>query len=591
MVLRRPADIPQGPGVYEFLDATGRVLYVGKARNLARRVGDYFQGDLHPRTARMVANADAIRWVLCASEQEALLLEREWIHAKQPPYNVRLRAGSGYRGVAITEEAVPRLRLWRGERPPGAESFGPYPGVAADDLLDALVLLFGVRSCDAKTYREAERRGRACLLGETGTCLAPCVGSVGVDEHRAAAGALRAYLRRPGPELGERLEREMRELAATERFEAAARRRDQLAALEVLGRRQRVVTATGADLEVLAVVRRDGRIGVARSIVAGGVLSGVETYVSVDDPALDDAEVLAAAAGQLAPQEGFTRISSHPVDGVRRVRGAVERGLLNLTHAQAEEALSAPARTDAVDPADAADHLGRLAALLGAGRPIDRIEATDISHTGGRETVASVVVLDRGVPRPEQYRRLNLGDGGGDDYAAMRELVRRRFSGREMGLGSRPDLLLIDGGPGQVAAAIEGLRRAGLAPDGGGDGEEGLGEGPLVVGIAKRFEELWPAGAERAIVLAPADPVLLMLMRARDEAHRHARAGHRRSRSKTTLRLRLDEVRGLGAKRRAALLSHFGTFAALAAAPEEEIAQVPGIGSVLAGRILAALRD
>jgi len=575
--------------VYEFSDATGRVLYVGKAKDLAQRLASYFPEDpheLHPRTRRMLGNATAVRWLLCASETEALVLEREWVHAKQPPYNVRLRAGSGYGGIAVSRDPVPRLYTWRGRRPANAATFGPYPGTSTRDLLDALMTLFGVRTCDESTYRKAEKEQRACLLGETGKCLAPCVDNVDTQTHREASVQLRKNLERPDPALAERLEREMRTFSAAQNFEAAARRRDQLEAFNTLGRRQRVAT-DGTEIDALAVARSGERIAVALVGVRNGVVAEVEQWAAVDDPGLTEIELLETIFALLPDRDGTRALlTSQPIAGTRAPRGETERAVLAFAAAQAEESLvSTSMRRD--DPAEIAAAGVRIAEILGTDVPVRRIECTDISHTNGRHTVGSVVTLVDGIPRTDLYRRLNLGDLGGDDYAATRMLVSRRLRPGGMGHDALPDLLLIDGGPGQVKAALEGRSDAAAAAEElGGDGWD-----PArvpIMGLAKRFEELWPEGSDVPVRPEPNSALGLLLRHARDEAHRHALGGNRRQRERAAVRTGLDEIPGLGPARRKALLARFGTLDAVAAAPVEEIAAVPGIGPSLAGRIRMA---
>ncbi|MBU6200610.1 MAG: excinuclease ABC subunit UvrC [Acidobacteria bacterium] len=588
MSVTRPTDVPRAPGVYEFSDTTGRVLYVGKAKDLAQRIASYFPGDpedLHPRTRRMLANATAVRWVLCASETEALVLEREWVHAKQPPYNVRLRTGDGYGGISVSRGPVPRLSVWRGRRPANAETFGPYPGTSNRDLLDALMTLFGVRTCDENTYKNAARTGRACLLGETGKCLAPCVGTVDAETHRQAAVALKENLERPDPALAGRLEKEMRTFAEALNFEAAARRRDQLEAFATLGRRQRVAGET-TDVDALAVSRSGERIAAALVSVRGGVVTEVEQWAAADDPGLTGTELLETVLA-LLPERDSTRdlLTGHPVGGTRAPRGDAERAVLAFATTQAEESLvSTSLRRD--DPAENAAAAARIAEIVGAGAPVRRIECTDISHTNGRHTVGSVVTFVDGAPRKDLYRRLNLRDLGGDDYAATRMLVSRRLRPGGMGHDALPDLLLVDGGPGQVKAAVEGRGEAAAIATALGD-DSNPGSVPIM-GLAKRFEELWPEGADVAVRPEPNSALGLLLRHARDEAHRHALGGNRRQRERAAVRTGLDGIRGLGPARRAALLSRFGTLDAVAAAPVEELATVPGVGPSLAARIREA---
>lgn len=590
MSVSRPIDVPGAPGVYEFVDRSGRVLYVGKAKDLSRRVASYFRSDVAPRTALLVQRATSLRWVVCASEAEALVLEREWIRSKQPPFNIRLRAGAGYSGVHVSADQVVRLASWRGARPRRGTSFGPYPGVATADLVDALQIVFGVRTCDDATYRKAELTGRPCLLGETGKCLAPCVGRVSVEAHNAAAGALTAHLRQPDPRIGERLDAEMRALADGEHFEAASRRRDQLKALEVIGRRQRVLGGAGWDRVAVACRRNGERMAVACTRVLDGAVTLVETYVSADDPMLDEQETLTAVLAELALPAGAIVITAQATSSSRRARGERERGLLAFTSTQAQVACEADAPTPSVDPAEQAQALARLAELLRVAGPLRRVECMDVSHTQGRHTVGSVVTLCDGVAHREEFRAVHLRDVGGDDYAAMRELVQRRTSGRRLGLDALPDLLLIDGGPGQVAAALDALLGSGLVPANHDDapGLVAAGThtiGPVLAGLAKRFEELWPVGAERPVLLGMRDPVLRTLTAARDHAHHHALGASRRRRERAALRTGLDDVVGVGPTRKRALLARFGTLDAIARAPLAELAAVAGIGPGLAQRI------
>lgn len=591
--VRRPTDVPRAPGVYEFSDLSGRVLYVGKAKDLAARIAQYFPGerdDLHPRTRRMLAHADTVRWIVCASETEALVLEREWVHAKQPPYNVRLRAGSGYTGIHVTDGPTPRLSVWRGKRPVAGKAFGPYPGVRTADLLDALMLLHGVRTCDDATYRKAERARRACLLGETGKCLAPCVGNVDAETHRRAAVELSADLERPGRDTGQRLTDEMQALAAAGNFEAAARRRDQLAALSLVGRRQRVAT-DGTDVDAVAVERSGERLGAVRVRVRGGIVVAVDEYVAGDDPTSAEPEILETVLGQLAADASPAGAAAVPViaaaavDGTRIPRGEHERAVLAFAAAQAAETLSRAALTgrDAAGSHEESRKLGDHLRLPAAPR---RIECTDVSHTGGRHTVGAVVVLVDGEIRPDLHRRLHFGDGnvGGDDYAATEELVRRRLLPGGMGHTDLPDLLLVDGGAGQVAAAVRGRDLAAAEATADWDPHR-----VTIVGIAKRLEELWPENADSPLRLPEGDPALLLVQRARDEAHRYSLSGQRRRRERAALRTGLDDVRGLGPARKRALLDRFGTLDAVAAAPLSELGAVPGIGPEIAARIRAAL--
>ena len=598
MSVSRPLDVPNAPGVYEFTDLAGRVLYVGKAKDLGRRVASYFAVGAAQRTARLVLQASDLRWVVCASEAEALVLEREWIHAKQPAFNIRLRAGTGYGGIHVSADAVARLGVWRGRRPRTGTSLGPYPGTSARDLVDSLQLVFGVRTCDESTYRKAAQSQRPCLLGETGKCLAPCIGRVSVAEHNEAALALINHIRRPDPCINDRIEAEMRSLAADENFEAASRRRDQIKALDVLEQRQRVLGPGGWDRVAVSLWRDGDRMALALTHVNDGAVSQVDTYISVDDPMLSDDEAMSLVLPSL-DLGGIQPLTSQLTAMSRKARGDRERGLLAFTQAQARSACERELTATRDDPSVSAEALARLSLLLGVSGPLRRIECMDVSHTQGRHTVGSVVVFYDGVARREEFRVAHLQDVDGDDYAAMRELVTLRTSGRRLGLTQLPDLLLIDGGPGQVAAAFEALNANGLLPSNHDSGVvsgsanvartpqsvHGLETGPALAGLAKRFEELWPVAATRPVLLGAHDPVLHLLTSVRDHAHRHALDANRRRRERDALRTGLDSIPGVGAARRRALLSRFGTLDAVARAPVEELEGVTGVGRQLAQRI------
>jgi len=580
VTLSKPADIPEAPGVYEYLDGDSRVLYVGKAKNLRARISDYFTGETHPRTARMLNLATTVRWTICASEQEALLLEREWIVKRQPPFNVRLRAGGGYGGVALTRGANPRLFPWRGQRPKEARTFGPYPGIRSHELVDALGSVFGVRTCTDDDYRRAEENKRPCLLGETGKCLAPCTNVERRKQHQDQAELLNKHMKNPEPTIGDRVREEMRAAAERHDFEEAARKRDRLRALDVIGRRQRVNDPRLGDLAAVVMRVRDERFVLAIVRAAAGVVDGVELLGGDLDSERSIDENLESALLQLGLEH--VPLTETLVNGGRVARKDAELGLLNFAVAQAEAALKTTQIRGWTDPTRRLEALEAVKGRLGAGAA-RRIECLDISHGQGRHTVGSLITLIDGEPDRTQWRRLDLGELGGDDYTAIRDVVARRFATNKLGLTDTPDILLIDGGPGQVAAALEGMRRSDVTPVNLG------GDGPYLLGIAKRYEELWPVGVSAPILLEASDPALLLLTLARDHAHANGVGAHRRRRDRAAAKTRLDDVRGIGETRRRALLAHFGTYEAVLAAPEAELATVRGIGPVTAASIYRAL--
>lgn len=571
-----PDAIPAAPGVYRFVGSDGRVLYVGKAKNLRARVLSYFREDLAARTSTMVQTSASLGWVVCSSETEALILEREWISALQPPYNIRLREGGGYSGVWVSVEAdVPRLGVWRGRRPADVEVFGPYPQVRSRELLDALTLTFGVRTCSDTSYRRALSNGRACLLAETGHCRAPCVGRVSLEAHRAEAEDLVRYLRRPDTSRQAQLETEMRSYADAENFEAAARRRDQVSALSLVGRAQRVVGPGGWDRQAVAVRRGDGYVGVAGIIVRDGVVSEAVLLESIDDPERSNQDITTLAVTELTSRQIFNPdkavLSLTGGAATRSARGKRERDVVAFAATQAEQARIGASSRPWGAPEERHQGLAELAERLEVSGPLRRIECIDVSHTRGRDAVGSLVTLIDGVADGREFRHVRLGNTRGDDYAAIAEVVRRRFSGRHLGLSDMPDLLLIDGGAGQISSASAVLAE--------------LGVNVAHFGLAKRFEHVWPPGAVEPVIFDDGSVALRILQHARDQAHRSALGAHRRNRERSASRTRLEDIRGVGPVKRRALLDRFGTLDAVAAASVDDLASTAGIGAVLATMI------
>jgi excinuclease ABC subunit C len=592
--LRPPAGaVPDAPGVYRYLDKSGHVLYVGKAKRLSSRISSYFSDParLHPRTLRMLREAASMDWTVCGTEGEALVLEQRWIRAEQPRFNVALRDGDGYPGIVVETDGVARMRTWRG-RPGAGIPFGPYPGVDPVQMVDTLGRVFGLRSCADHVYRDAAASGRPCLLGETGRCGAPCVGRESTEAHRTRADRVVAFLSGADRSVAAKLTVEMEQHAAAREYEVAARRRDEIAALHRIVIPQAVVLSE-RDLDVVAVHRDDAYIGIALVRVRGGELRAVVRRYASADPGLDDADqrtqlhlALAAELGGLAglvltdapdPALGdaLTVMREAPVK-VRRPRGGEEQRVFELAQRNAEEALTGGRhrRDLSVDDRDAA--LEALGEAIATGRP-RRIECIDISHTQGTAATASVVVMVDGIMQPAQYRRITVPVAlGGDDYASIAYAVRRRLQGA--GLDELPDLLIIDGGPGQAAAAARELDAAGNPG------------GIRLVGLAKRLEELWVPGEPDPVVLPRESHALRVAQLVRDEAHRYALVNHRRRREREALRTRLDDIPGVGPARRRALLERFGGVDAVARAGVDDLAAVPGIGPDLARRIWSAYR-
>ena len=593
--------VPSVPGVYRWRDGNGRLLYVGKAKNLDKRISSYFRspGELHARTRRMLGEARSLDWVVCSTEAEALVLERNWISSEQPPFNVALRHGDGYVGVALTRDEVPRLFTWRGTPPRRAVWFGPFPGVRSHDLVDALTHVFPVRSCNDATFKRHQQRGRGCLLAETGRCSAPCVPDQGAN-HQSDVTDLTGFLSGRQRNILDDLELDMNRAAGEQQFELAARRRDQMDGLRrVLP--QQVAVATCRDGVAVAVAHADQRgtqlLGIAVVTVLGGQIAGVQTrYTTVDPnaenhlvtPVLLALETLPSVARVvLAPElyecqgalRGVLNASGGIAVPVTKARGDDERQLVAFAQRNAETALSVAS----VNRQDDSDHLDagltELGGALGATAIPRRIECIDISHTQGAHPVASITVLVNGVTRPREYRRVNIPiELGGNDPGSIAYAVERRLTGNRCGLVDLPDLFLIDGGQAQVDAAANAV-----APLVAGSDYQ-----PVLAGLAKRLEELWLPHDPDPVILPRASLALQLVQTVRDEAHRWAITGHRKLRDKAALKVKLDTIPGVGPARKRALMERFGNQDGIARATVDELRNTPGVGSDVANRIFAA---
>src|SRR5690606_18868312 len=616
------------PGVYRMIAADGSVLYVGKAGALRKRVASYFSGSPKPaRTMAMLAQVARMEVTVTRTEGEALLLENQLIKSLRPRYNVLLRDDKSYPYVLVTQEPWPRLALHRGPRNVPGRYFGPYPGVTAvRETLNMMHKLFKLRSCEDSVFRN---RSRPCLQHQIGRCTAPCVGLVPAREYADAVRRATLFLEGRSDELTRELGEAMEAASARLDFEEAARLRDLVANVRTLQARQ-YVDGRAAELDVLAVAMQGTRACVLLLAFRDGRNLGTRAFFPKTNGSDSPAEVLAAFVsqyyGEQPPpreivldrviddipllEEAFTVASGRRVQVRHSVRGE-RAGYVDLARRNAELSLATELGSQAAQQA----RMDSLCELLGLAQPPARIECFDISHTMGEATVASCVVFDGEGAVRSQYRRYNIaGIEPGDDYAAMQQALTRRFrraaQAREQAAGASsadptdasvaparapgpgavlPDLLLIDGGAGQVAqarAVLDALDiEAAIAPG---------GTGVLIVGVAKGEERR--AGHERLLLpdgreLRPgADSAgLQLIQQVRDEAHRFAITGHRGRRQKARSVSRLEDIPGIGPRRRASLLRHFGGLPGLRAAGVEEIARVEGINEALAGRIYATL--
>jgi len=602
----RPASgsVPDGPGVYQFYAVDGRILYVGKAKHLSARLSSYFRNpnELHERTRRMLDEAVGVRWTVCSSEVEALVLESNWIRSIQPPFNVLLRDGSGYPRIAITaQDEVPRLLPWRGERRKGIQYFGPYPHLRIRTLIDTLTRAFPVRTCNDSIYRRAQLSGRPCLLAELARCAAPCVGRVSAAEHQTLVNELTLFLQGGSTASVTATEEQMNAAAERHEFELAARLRDRAQALRAIGAGQTAQLSSRLDADAFATARDGFHSVFAWTITRNGdvVASGHLPYQP--DPSLTNERQLSQLivsfylesssryklpavvlvetplvdpVGELLQSEDAKNGSTRTVK-VKVPKRGDSLAVLGFAQRQALEGLRQAAllRPDSVDDRHGA--LEELAGVLSDGRSFRKVEGIDISHTQGRATIGGLVTFVDGLEKRDLYRRINLETGGGDDYAALSELVTRRFSGNRLGLGAAPDLLLVDGGPAQVVsvvAAIDSLN---------------LDDRPVICGLAKRLEELFLEGEDDAILLPRSSAAFHLVTKVRDAVHANAIRAHRRKRDKVISDI--DELPGVGPARRKELLARFGTFEAVKGASIADLQQVQGIGEVAARRIHQAL--
>jgi len=620
------SEIPEQPGVYRFHDVHGRVIYVGKAKNLRSRLSSYFAdaSTLHPRTLAMVQAAAGVEWTVVANEVEALQLEYTWIKQYDPRFNVRYRDDKSYPYLAVTVgEEFPRATVMRGAKRGGVKYFGPYAHAwAIRETVDLLLRVFPIRTCSSGVFKRAGQVGRPCLLGYIEKCSAPCVGRISAEEHRALVGEFIAFLDGRSAALLKRLESEMLAAAADEDFERAARRRDDIGALTRALERNTMVFPDGTDADVIGICADPLQAAVQVFHVRGGRVRGEHGFV-VDR--VDDGDESALMESFLLQLYGGSDVDSVPREVLVPVlppdwtttalwlsqrRGSQvqlkvpSRGdkkvLADTALANATQLLSLNKLRRAGDLTARAQALEEVQEALAMSQAPLRIECLDISHLQGTDVVGSLVVFEDGLPRNNQYKRFSIkGFEGSDDTRAVHEVVSRRFrrylddqvaatdpdvaleageSPARKSFAYPPQLLLVDGGAPQVAAAHRALFELGI-------------DDVAVAGLAKRLEEVWLPGQSDPVILARSSEGLFLLQRVRDEAHRFALAYQRQKRGKRLIDSILDEVPGLGEVRRKALMRRFGSLKALRAASLDEIAEVPGIGPRTAESIRAILES
>ena len=583
------------PGVYQMYDAGHKLLYIGKARNLKNRVGSYFRASgLTEKTMALVARIHDIQVTVTSTEVDALLLEHNLIKTQHPPYNILLRDDKSYPYIFLSsEDAYPRLSLHRGAKRRKGQYFGPYPSAGAvRESLHFLQKVFKVRQCEDSYF---SNRSRPCLQYQIDRCTAPCVGLVSEEAYAAQVGNTTLFLRGKSQELMVRLADDMEKAASELAYEQAAVFRDQLAQLQQVQASQGIEGVTG-DLDIVAAAVAGGRACVQVLFVRGARVLGSKTYYpplrlqETADQVLGaflpqyylggtraiPAEVVVNAAPEdaAALAEAFSAEAGRQVKLRSRVRDARARWLqLALQTAETSLASHLGGRQSVLE------RLQALQELLGLPEVPERMECFDISHSSGEATVASCVVFDQDGPRKSDYRRFNIeGITAGDDYAAMQQALERRYKRLKSGEAPLPDILFIDGGKGQVSQAMSVLADLQVT-------------GVEVIGVAKGvtrkagFETLLNGATGRERQLGVDNPALHLIQQIRDEAHRFAITGHRARRDKARQRSALEDIAGVGAKRRRELLRHFGSAQGVENANVDELKKVAGISATMAQQI------
>ncbi len=616
----KAGEIPTDPGVYRFRDAAGRVLYVGKAKNLRARLSNYFAPlhTLHERTRRMVTTAASVEWTVVPTDVDSLQLEYMWIKEFDPPFNVRYRDDKSYPFMAVTlGDEAPRVIVTRNRRIPGAKYFGPYPKVwAVHETIDLMIKVFPIRTCSDASYKKAMATGRPCFPGQIGRCGGPCSMKVTIEEHRAIVDDFVAFMSGSDQRFTRELTARMREAAAAMDYESAAVYRDKLQAIEAVLGKSALVLDDGMDADLFGIAEDELAAAVQHFVVRGGRVRGVhattvEKEIDIAGADLVD-QVLQRAYGDAAasdiPRHVF--VPSLPDDtgqmeqwlqarrgkrvSIHVARRGSKADLMRTASINAQQALMLHKTRRTSDYVARSRALTDLQEALGLSEAPLRIECYDISHLSGTNVVGSLVVFEDGLPRKDQYRTFGIAETT-DDTDSMYQVLTRRLAHldrpdeadepvadatadgevvterKRPRFAYRPQLLVVDGGQPQVEAAARALADAGHSEI-------------ALCGIAKRLEEIWLPGEDFPVILPRTSEALYLLQRLRDEAHRFAIV-HQRKRRGRDITSVLTEVPGLGAARIKALLRHFGSVAKLRQATPDEIQELPGIGPRLAEAI------
>jgi excinuclease ABC subunit C len=609
----RPTEIPEEPGVYRFYNDKEKVIYVGKAKNLKNRLSSYFGSNLAQKTYRMVHEAVRVDWTIVKTELEALALEFSWIKQYHPTYNVQFKDDKSYPYLAISiEDEYPRIFITRKEKRPGLKYFGPYTNAwALRNTYEVLLKVFPVRSCSAGNFQRAQKSKRQCLLGDIGKCAAPCVGWVTPDEHRQIAVKLNEFMESGMEDLLPTMRSEMELAASREEFERAARLRDQIESFEKAQRSTQGNLSDDLDGDFISIHEEGFHAAGSIFMVRRGSIKGSRSWIVDQERTLEGEDQWASLLFSIYG-DGTTDISStihinqEPADlesltawltsvaGHKVVIKVPQRGekveLLETVERNAHYALIQFLSKRANDAAVSGKALIELEEVLELPRTPLRIECFDISNISGTTVVASMVVFEDGIAKKSEYRRFIIDTTEAtDDTRAMHQVITRRLKrfladrdvdqsevkdsgGRLSKFSYPPQLIVVDGGAPQVAAAARALQELGITDI-------------ALCGLAKRLEEVWLPHNHDPLILPRTSEGMYLLQRIRDEAHRFAITFHRSRRSKVMLESVLDEIEQLGHIRRAALLDRFGSVSAIRKASIAEIAATPGIGEKIASII------
>ena len=613
----RPDSIPTEPGVYRFFNDKGVVIYVGKAKNLKNRLNSYFQKNLLEKTYRMVHEAVRVDWTIVNTEIEALQLEFTWIKTENPKYNIQFKDDKSYPYLAVSiAEEYPRLFISRAKKRPGVKYFGPYAHAwALRSSFDVIQKLYPIRSCTDSNFSRAVKSKRQCLLGDIGKCSAPCVSWVSKEEHLGIAKKLVKFVDTSSGDIAATLNKEMLDAAEREEFEKAARIRDQISAIERSAETSGTFLSDNFSADLLATHSEITHASITMFTVRFGRVVGSRSWILDRSDVLEDQNVIEAMISKIyseldAPAEilvdelpdnletienWLTDKSGHRVSISKPQRGD-KFEIINTVKRNAHQALIQYLSKRSNDAAVSGRALEEIANLLDLPELPLRIECFDISNIQGKHMVASMVVFEDGQIKKSDYRRFAIDDDAGfDDTRAMHHVLTRRLkrylAEREIDTselsisgGARPkfayppQLIVVDGGAPQVAAASKALAELGISDI-------------FICGLAKRLEEVWLADSKEPVIFPRHSEGLYLLQRIRDEAHRFAITFHRSKRSKVMLESLLDDIPKLGEARRTALLAQFGSVSAIRKASVIELAAIPGIGPNIAESIFTYLSN